>query len=245
MSRPISEDDLHAFIDGALAADRHAEVATYLKHNPDIAARFEHFADQRSSLRAALAPIAAEPVPPRINPVHLAQNRRRLRGMPWCEALAASLLLMAGGTGGWLLRGPAAPDSDRTGINALAQEAAYSYASLTDCGGDAASQVTRTTALPDLVSAGFRFRGGQMVPTQNGPANFLLYDDPQGRCIALFIRPMITKDQDAKMAEHYHGPAVGFSWADSGMGYSLVGKGDARHLHRVADEVRRQFQQKA
>ena len=61
--RPITEDDLHAYVDHALAPERRAEVATYLDDHPDIAGRIAGFANQRDALRAALAPIADEPLP--------------------------------------------------------------------------------------------------------------------------------------------------------------------------------------
>ena len=37
--RPITEDDLHAYVDGALEPEREAEVAAYLEAHPNVARR--------------------------------------------------------------------------------------------------------------------------------------------------------------------------------------------------------------
>ena len=47
-------------------------------------------------------------------------------------------------------------------------------------------------------------------------------------------------DQSAPMAPHSRGAVTGFTWADKGMGYSLVGPAAPEILHPLADQVRRQ-----
>lgn len=253
MSRPVSEDDLHAYIDGALSDARRAEVETYLDSNPHVAERFGRFAQQRDSLRAALGPIADEPVPPQLNPDHLVAGRPRSLRPQWA-AVAACLLVVLGGAGGWTLRGLGA-DSE-VGIAALANEASYSYAvfgsdpvravevSADDQDGLVRwmeNRLARRVHVPDLAGAGFQLIGGRIVATQNGPAGLLMYDDTAGRRIAILMRPMIEQDRNARMAQQRRGDVVGYSWADNGMGYSLVGKDGPRRLHPVADEARRQL----
>lgn len=253
MSRPISEEDLHAYIDGALSGARRAEVEAYFDGNPHIAERFGRFAQQRDSLRAALGPIADEPVPPQLNPAHLVASRRRSWRPQWA-ALAACLLVALGGAGGWTLRGMGA-DSE-VGIAALAKEASYSYAvfgsdpvravevSADDQGGLVRwleNRLARQVYVPDLAEAGFQLIGGRVVATQNGPAGLLMYDDTAGRRIAILMRPMIEQDRNARMAQQRRGDVIGYSWADNGMGYSLVGQDGTRSLHPIANEARRQF----
>ena len=43
------------------------------------------------------------------------------------------------------------------------------------------------------------------------------------------------------MARHDYGSLGGYTWADDGMGYSLIGRAKTPALHPVADEVRRQM----
>jgi anti-sigma factor RsiW len=255
MSRPISEDDLHAYIDGALSDARRHEVEAYLELNPEVADRYRKFGSQRDALLAALGPIAAEPVPPQLNLAHLVASRRRPRWSGWRVGAAACLLVLVSGSGGWMLRGVGM--DAQVGINALAQEASYTYAVFGPDRGrpveiaasDSADLVrwvekrlSRPISLPDLSASGYRFMGGRVVATRNGPAGLLMYDDAQGARIAILMRPMV-RDQNAPMAEHRDGEVVGYAWADNGMGYSLVGGLDAETLlHPIADEARRQFQ---
>ena len=42
-NRPITEDDLHAYVDGVLEPEREAEVAAYLEGHPDMARRVSAF----------------------------------------------------------------------------------------------------------------------------------------------------------------------------------------------------------
>ena len=65
-SRPIGEEDLHAWIDGQLDADRQPVVWRHLQEHPDVARRVAAWREQRDALRAVFAPVAAEPVPPRL-----------------------------------------------------------------------------------------------------------------------------------------------------------------------------------
>ena len=255
MSRPISEDDLQAFVDGALSDGRRAELETYLDSNPDVAERYARFAAQRETLRAALDPIAAEPVPPNLNLGNLVASRQRPNRSAWQGAAAACLLLMAGGGSGWVLRGMGM-DSP-AGIDALAQEASYAYAVFSPDGGrpveiaaadsDALvgwfeKRLSNPVSLPDLSGAGYRFMGGRVVATQNGPAGLLMYDDAEGTRIAMMMRPMVRRDENAPMARHREGDTIGYAWADNGMGYSLVGNLDvAAFLHPIANEARRQI----
>ena len=62
-SRPITEDDLHGFVDYQLDPARRSEVQTYLDDHPEIAARIATFSRRREALRAAAAPLADEPIP--------------------------------------------------------------------------------------------------------------------------------------------------------------------------------------
>ncbi len=74
-NRPITEDDLHALVDEALDAARQAEVEAYLARQPAVAARVEAYRRQRTALRDALAPVAAEPVPAELNLARLIKAR--------------------------------------------------------------------------------------------------------------------------------------------------------------------------
>ncbi|KJC46753.1 membrane protein [Bradyrhizobium sp. LTSP885] len=250
-NRPITEDDLHGYVDHALEPEREAEVAAYLENHPDVAKRIAAFSDQRSWLRSALAPIAEEPLPPQLNLARMIENRRR-RPSSFRWAIAAMLLLSIGGLGGWVIRG--ATSIPAGGLAALAQEASASYnvyasdrtrpvelRDNTELADWVSSRLRRPVKLPDLTRSGYRFMGGRVVPTAHGPAAMFMYDDDRGDRLVVLTRPM-TSDQNAPMAPLSGDGVAGFSWADDGVGYSLVGPPAAGSLRPLANEVRKQVQ---
>ena len=256
----VTEDHLHAYIDGALSPDRRLEVETFLASDEIAAQRVARFAAQRAALRAALAPIAAEPIPPALHLGRLIARRGRAAAAPWLSdwrsAAAAVLILGIGGAGGWSMR--EATQSPPNGLAALAQEASATYAAyapdpmhpvefraadkdeLLRWIGD---RLHRGVTAPDLTASGFRFMGGRLVVTPHGPAGMLMYDDDHGTRIAMVVRPM-ANPLTTRMSEHDQGDLSGFAWSDQGLGYSLVGPTDAKSLHPIADEMRRQIDQK-
>ena len=250
-NRPITEDDLHAYVDRALEPRRQAEVAAYLEDNPDAAKRVAAFSDQRNLLRAALAPIADEPLPPQLDLSRMIKSRQRPH-LPFGWAIAAMLMLSIGGIGGWVTRGSLQDSSN--GLAALAQEAAYSYSvyapdrvrpveiRATDSAQLlqwVSNRLHQPVKLPDLTTSGYRLMGGRVVATSHGPAAMFMYDDDRGDRLVVLTRPM-QSDQSAPMAPHTQGPVAGFAWADGGMGYSLMGQAAVDSLKPIANEVRRQ-----
>jgi len=250
--RPITEDDLHAYVDRVLEPERQAEVAGYLGDHPDVAKRVAAFTDQRDLLRAALAPIAEEPLPPELNLSRIIENRARRPSVArW--AMAAMLLLSIGGLGGWAVRG--ALQASPEGLVALAQEATASYnvyapdrvrpvevrasdsAQLVQWVSD---RLHRPVKVPDLAASGYRLMGGRLVATEHGPAAMFMYDDDHGSRLVVLTRPMSSADQNAPMKSQSHGDVGGIAWADDGVGYSLVGHAAPESLRPIANEVRRQ-----
>ena len=84
--------------------------------------------------------------------------------------------------------------------------------------------------VPDLSESGYRFMGGRLVATAHGPAVLFMYDDDRGTRLVMLSRPM-TIDRDTAMKLHSRGAVAGFTWANRGIGYSLVGPVAANLLH--------------
>jgi anti-sigma factor RsiW len=250
---PITEGDLHAFVDEVLGPERRMEVAHYLASRPDVSQRVESYRRQRGELRAAFAPVAEEPVPPELNLGRMMESRRTSRAAWWPSAAAAVLILGVGGAGGWTLHTVFGPP--RAGIGALAQEATDSYdvfapdrvrpveiraTDRSELVKWTSQRLSRPVAVPDLAASGYRFMGGRLVATSHGPAVLFMYDDDRGTRLVLLSRAMAV-DKNAPMMQHSRGSITGFAWADKGIGYSLVGQLSSQLLHSLADEARRQL----
>jgi anti-sigma factor RsiW len=253
-NRPINEDDLQAFVDGALDAERHQEVAAFLETNQDAAKRVLAYQQGSTALRSALRPIAAEPIPSRLNLANIIEKQRPAKQSRVAPMAAAAVILLAiGASGGWLLKGYSTPPTE--GVTALAQEASASYSAFAadrlrpvevraDGGGDLKNLVSVTIGasaiIPDLSKAGYRLMGGRVVPTPHGSGLMLMYDDDKGNRLVMLTRRM-QLDQDKPMVASDQHDIRGWSWARNGLGYSLVGAIGSKYLHTIADEIRSQI----
>lgn len=250
--RPITEDDLQGYVDKVLDSERQDEVELYLAQNPQASARVAAFKKQADALRAALAPVADEPIPVRLNLEHIVATRRTERTSAWRLAAAAVVLVVAGGTGGWAMRGIATPPSE--GVAALSQEASASFSTFamgsdrpveisadnrTQLASFASSTLGRAAVLPDLSKSGYRLMGGRAIATIHGPGFMLMYENDKGSRLVMLTRKMAV-DQNKAMVGHADGRLNGWSWANDGMGFSLVGSTDSEVLHPLADDVRSQ-----
>ncbi len=258
--RPLSEDDLQAFVDKALDGQRMADVAAYLNEHPEVGQRITAYAQQKAMLRQALAPIAEEPVPPELNLARLMEKRSALRARRWAEnylrpVAAAALMLMIGGAGGWMIRGTSEPP--KAGIASLAQEAVDSYAVYApDLGRPvelkaaeqsqlitwASRRLDRPVAVPDLSASGFAFLGGRVVATPHGPAVLYMFDNGRGVRLIMLMRNMAI-DKNTPMTGQEKGAVAAVSWSHNGLGYSLVGPLTPALLHPIADRAKQQVEQ--
>jgi len=141
------------------------------------------------------------------------------------------------------------------GIAALAQQAAESYAVFSPDrerpvelrAADRATLVSwasgrlgREVTLPDLSAQGYRLMGGRLVPTPQGAAVLVMFDNDAGSRLVLLTRPMAL-ERDTPMAHRDDGAVQAFTWATEGNGYSLVGSLPPSILHPIADVVRQQM----
>jgi anti-sigma factor RsiW len=249
----ISEDDLQAYVDGLLTARQAAAVDAWLSAHPEQRARVDGYARDRAALRAALAPIAQEPIPSELDVRRIAAGRGRFRWRSASQIAAALALTVGGGSAGWLLRGAMEPP--RAGIASLAREASQNYVVYApdrnrpvELGADArqaliswgSERLARPVGIPDLGKAGFAFLGGRLVATPHGPAVLAMYSGSEGTRLAILVRDMEI-DQNAPMAERSEDGIGAVTWARKGIGYSLVGAQSAASLHPIADMARAQI----
>lgn len=247
--RAISEEDLHAYVDGQLDPERRAAVEAFLRDSPDAAARVAEDAAQRRALRAALAPAAAEPLPPSLNLSRLVEERLTRRRFPWFAAIAAALALLIGGGGGWLLK------PQPTGLQALVQEAGDSYAVFVpdvnrpvELWADQRALLTRWISRrldrpivpPDLSARGYHLLGGRLLASPHGPAALFVYEDDRKTRLTLYVRPMKTGPSATPIRLVDAKGGDGCAWVEHGIGYMVMAAKPYDELVRLSDEVRKQ-----
>src|SRR5947207_15604955 len=101
---PVTTDELHAYVDGLLPADRRQAVEDWLATHPADAAQVAEWRAQAEAIRARYGAVAAEPAPDRFNLDRLMRTGRRWR----VAAVAAALAALVGGAAGWMAHGVSA-----------------------------------------------------------------------------------------------------------------------------------------
>jgi anti-sigma factor RsiW len=252
--RPIAEEDLHAWVDGQLDADRQAAVSRYLHDHPDMARRVAAWREQRDALRAAFASLATEPIPPRLQLDRLLQQRLAQRGATWRRAASILLAFTLGGAAGWFLHNGLQPPGT-TAITLLAQQAVANHVVYTadrrrptelgaqqrdDLARWVSNRLNHQVEPPDLSADGFSYMGGRLAATPDGPAGLFMYDGPQSVRLTVFVLPLKTAGETPIQQVDF--PQVdGCAWIDKGVGYTVVGKLPPSELRRIAEQVRLQL----
>lgn len=248
--RPVSEDDLHAYVDDRLPPGRRAELEGLLRTDMALRRRVEDWRAQRDGLRDALAARGHEAVPAALSLSSLAEARRVTSRRTAALRIAAgvALSLGLGAAGGWMARGVSGP----TEIARLGLEAASAYRVYANLPGravevDAANRAElvgwmthalgRPVAVPDLSAAGYRLLGGRVLAAMYGPAAMLVYEDAQLNRITVYVQPMRRGDP-APMRPLAPGPVDGYAWIDGQVGYGVLSQGDQAHLHAIANSIR-------
>jgi len=98
--QPISEDELHAYVDGDIEPARRLDIALYLARHPDEAARLEGFRAQREAIHALFDDSLHQPVPRRLRSIvrrHAARRARRRRGAGMLVGIAAAAVVLVTG----------------------------------------------------------------------------------------------------------------------------------------------------
>src|SRR5215213_8696867 len=105
---PVTEDELHAYIDNELPPERRGDVEAWLATHQDDAERVQSWRAMADALHARYDSVADEPVPRRLEIERLVRQPRR-----WVYgAIAATLVaFIVGGAVGWFARGATAGPS--------------------------------------------------------------------------------------------------------------------------------------
>ena len=74
---PVTEDELHAYVDGELPPERRADVEAWLAAHPDEAERVQSWRTMAEMLHARYDSIAQEPVPARLELERLERRPRQ------------------------------------------------------------------------------------------------------------------------------------------------------------------------
>lgn len=245
-TRPITLDDLNAYVDDALDPVRRAEIEAYLSSHPDAADQVLAYRSQNEGMRALYGPLADARVPASLRPAQVAARQRMRRFMTAMQAVAAVLLLAVGGAGGWLLK-DTGPSMDVAAAPRFTRDATAAHVLYTaerrhavEVGAEEehlfrwlSNRLGTDVQAPDLAGLGFNLMGGRLLPANGRPAAQFMYEDPTGERLTLYIRP--DPGSDETRFEYVTEDGVGaFYWIEGRFGYALIGAQPRDPLLRAA-----------
>jgi anti-sigma factor RsiW len=238
---PVTEDELHAYVDNELPAERRGDVQTWLAAHPEDAERVQSWREMAEALHARYDSVADEAVPKRLEIERLVRRPRT-----WIYgAIAATLAaFIVGGGVGWTARGMSASSSvfQNFTVDALGAHRLYVVEvrhPVEVSGNDRAhlqQWLTRRCGwdvrAPELDATGLKLVGGRLLPGPTGPASFLMYESASGERFTIYAARAATETTHMRYATQDNTGAL--FWADRGVGYVVSGGSDRERLAQIA-----------
>ena len=249
----VTEDELHAYVDGEVPEDRRAAVEGWLAAHPEDAARVAAWRAQADALRARYGAVAEEPVPARFDLDKLARGERR-----WTRiaAAAAVLAFLLGGGAGWFGRGvvEGAPplkavtteaiDAHRLYVVEVRHPVEVPGTDKDHLGQWLSRRVGYTLAAPNLDTVGLKLVGGRLLPSLAGTAAaFFMYEGASGERFTIYCRR--TRAPESALRYRDAGMVGSFFWVEDDVGYVVSGPADKSRLHKVAEAAYGQLEGRA
>jgi anti-sigma factor RsiW len=243
--RPISEDELHAYVDGELPSDRRAAVEAWLAINQDDRGRVAAWRSQMDAIRAHFGNVATEPLPPRINIDKLmrAGHRGKQFGMA-----AAALAFVIGATAGWIGRGEftlqprMASGFERFTTDALDAHKLYAVEVRhpVEVSGSEQDHLVQWLSkrvgcqlrAPNLEKVGLKLVGGRLLPGPTGAAAFFMYESASGERYTFYMGK--SNVQETALRYNVQGSTSAVYWVNDNVAYVVSGESDRSKLQQVA-----------
>jgi anti-sigma factor RsiW len=263
--QPITDDNLHAYIDGQLPAAQRADVEARLAADPDAAARVQAYRAQKQALREMFDPVIDEPIPERLRELATAPaGKTAPRGKrflsPWSlQRIAASLLIAVfSGALGWLAHDRYRP-AERLQAMSLPRQAAVAHAVFSpdvrrpvEVTAEQEDQLVTWLSKrmgtpvrpPKLGAVGYELVGGRLLPGSKGPVAQFMYQDATGQRLTLYVSTEISNNNDTAFRFAEEGAVKVFYWIDGKFGYALSAGIAKNELARVATAVYEQLERK-
>jgi anti-sigma factor RsiW len=248
----VTDDELHAHVDGELPTDRRGAVEKWLTEHPEDAARVAAWRAQAEVIRARYGAAAAEPVPERLKLERLPRPGRSRAAVAAAAAIAAFLV----GTGvGWMARGASAWPS---GFELFTSEALDAYklyvvevrhpvevpgAERVHLGQWLSKRIGRELKVPNLEPLALKLVGGRLLPGPTGASAFFMYEGPSGERFTLYCAR--SSEPETAMRYRAEDQAAALYWVDRELVYVTSGPPNRDQLQRVAQAAYDQLESQA
>jgi anti-sigma factor RsiW len=248
---PVTEDELHAYVDGELPADRQEAVIAWLTANADAAAQVGAWRAQADAIRARYGATLNEPVPERLKLDRVMRDGQSWRGI---AAVAACAAFIVGGAAGWFAHG--ATTASANGFDKIAGEALEAYKLYTvevrhpvEVPGDERAHMTQWLSkrlgyeqrIPDLSAMGLKLVGGRLLPgPDGGAAAFYMYEGRSGERFTIYCSR--TKVPETALRYKDSERVAAFYWVDDKRAYVVSGPADRDRMEAITKAIYEQVE---
>jgi len=239
----ITDDDVHAWADRQLPADRRAIVEQALADDPALAAKARDIEQQNAWLRDGLDALMTEPLPKALlDAARIPQRPRRV--WRWLGVAAASAAtLLVGFASGWYVRDAELQIAGTP--TTFARQAAFTHALY-------ASDVNRPVEIwapeekrlvtwlskrldyplhvPDLNSMGYSLVGGRLVAGNERPTALFMYENAAKERLTLQARKQPPGTDETTFRYAVEDGIGVYYWIDDQCAYALSGRLDKGQL---------------
>ena len=259
----IQEDDLHAYVDNQLHADKVEAVEALMRKDPKIAEQVLEWQKQNDEISKLFDKQDFTEIPDQLNVAKL--NKKLIKtedtprkATPWFYSIAASLFIMAiSGSVGWFAHDLSRPLSQNTKnfVNsAISAHQVYTVEVLHPVEVKAnkkshlvtwlSKRIDHSFTAPNLGEYNYNLLGGRLLAMRKGkPGAQLMYENPEGKRITLLISKNKTyHDQSFHLQKVDNINA--FYWMDSKIAYSVTGEVDSNILRDISTSIYQQLLEK-
>lgn len=268
---PVTEDEIHAMVDGQLSSEALAALQERLALDPQAQATLERWERQRDALRGLHQGVLAEAVPTTL--VTAAQRTaasQQQMDQWWRWGGRAAGLMLAFGIGWisnttWQLERPGHATVATLGHSKIApefaREASIAHAVFSPevrhpvevAASDQAHLVQwlskrlgKQLKIPTLTAQGYELVGGRLLPGDLGARAQFMFQNSAGVRLTLYLGA-VDKAAGPTVADEtafrfaQEGAVPSFYWVDQGFGYALAGQIARQDLMQLAEAVYRQL----
>jgi anti-sigma factor RsiW len=269
--KPLTEDQIHALVDGQHATDELAALQARLAQEPDAQATVRKWQQQRNVLRGLYQDVLDEPLPSSLRAAAQQTASAQQEINQWWRwgGMAAGVLLAFGV--GWFSQIAWHSDwQSQSSTIALAKARAeqdfvrqagfahvvYSPEIRHPVEVTAAEQahlvqwlskrIGKPLKVPNLAAEGYDLVGGRLLPGEAGARAQFMFQNAAGIRITLYLGAVDKLPGSAEAREtgfHFapDGPIPSFYWIDQGFGYALSGPVSRAALMQLAQQVYQQL----
>ena len=263
-TQPMTEEELHAYVDDALTPERRVAVDEHLARHPADAERIAAYRAQKQALKALFQPVLDEPLPDRlqalsVQPIKVSPGGGSGFGGLWQRLAAGVVIAALGGAGGWLAHGQYLHGERMARAVPLSHQAAVAHVVYSpdvrrpvEIAADQEEALVKwltkrlgtPVSPPKLGALGYELVGGRLLPGNSGPVAQFMYQDASGQRMTLYVTTESAEKRDTGFRFAREGLVNVFYWVDGKFGYALSAGIDKGELAKVATAVYDQLDQK-